>query len=118
VIAAIGGLAVLVGLFLFLAPSAAIQVWPWTLTPLTARVLGAVFCLGLAGLGTLVDPRWSSARVPFQVALVMLTMMVVAGLRAYRQFDPTNPLTWLFAAGFVGLTLAILMLYRRMERVA
>jgi hypothetical protein len=115
-IAVVGGLAVVVGLFLFLAPSVAVQIWPWSLTPLTARVLGGVFCLGLAGLGALVDSRWSSARVPLQVALVMLTMMVVAGLRAYRQIDATNPVTWLFAIGFVGLTLAILVLYRRMER--
>jgi hypothetical protein len=116
VTAGVGGLAVAVGLFLFLAPSAAIRVWPWMLTPLTARVLGAVFCLGLAGLGTLFDRRWSSARLPFQVALVMLTLMIVAGLRAYAQFDPANPLTWLFAIGFVGLTAAIAVVYRRMER--
>jgi hypothetical protein len=115
-VAAVGGLAVAVGLFLFLAPSTAMTIWPWSLTPLTARVLGAVFCLGLAGLGALADPRWTSARVPFQVALLMLTMMVVAGLRAYRQFDRGNPLTWLFAVGFVGLTVAIGVLYRRMER--
>jgi hypothetical protein len=114
--AAVGGLALAVGLFLFVAPSAAIRIWPWTLTPLTARVMGAVFCLGLAGIGALFDRRWSSARLPFQVALIMLVLMIVAGLRAYAQFDAANPLTWMFAAGFVGLTVAIAVLYRRMER--
>jgi hypothetical protein len=43
---AVGALALAVGAFLFLAPSAAIRIWPWMLTPLTSRVLGAVFCLG------------------------------------------------------------------------
>jgi hypothetical protein len=117
VTAAVGGLALAVGLFLFVAPGAAIRIWPWLLTPLTARVLGAVFCLGLAGMGALFDRRWSSARLPFQVALVMLVMMIVAGLRAYSQFDPANPLTWLFGIGFIGLTAAIAVVYRRMERV-
>jgi hypothetical protein len=28
-----------------------INSWPWTLTPLTARVVGAMFALGLTALG-------------------------------------------------------------------
>jgi hypothetical protein len=64
VIAAIGMLALVTGLFLFLLPEAAMAWWPWSLTPLTARVLGAISCLGLTGIGTLFDRRWSSARLP------------------------------------------------------
>ena len=41
VIGCIGVLAVAMTLFLFLFPQQAIDVWPWTLTPLTARVMGA-----------------------------------------------------------------------------
>jgi hypothetical protein len=104
------------GLFLFLAPAAAIRIWPWHLTPLTARVLGAIFCLGLAGIGAWIDRRWSSARLPFQVAAIMLILMIVAGLRAHSEFDAGNALTWVFAAGFVGLTVSILIVYARMER--
>jgi hypothetical protein len=63
---------------------------------------GGVSCLGLAGIGALVDRRWSSARLPFQVAGVMLTAILVAGVRARAEFDPGNVLTWLLAAGFVG----------------
>jgi hypothetical protein len=115
VIGAVGGLALAMGLFLFLAPGAAMRFWPWTLTPLTSRVLGAVMCLGLAGLGALVDRRWSSARLPFQVAAVMLVLILVAGARAADQFDPGNVLTWLFLVGFVGVTAAVGTLYWRME---
>ncbi|HEY7223430.1 MAG TPA: hypothetical protein VH561_07465 [Micromonosporaceae bacterium] len=114
--AAVGGLALAVGLFLFAIPSAAIRIWPWQLTPLTSRVLGAVFCLGLAGVGTLFDRRWTSARLPFEVALIMLTLILVAGLRAHAELDAGNPLTWLFAAGFAGLIIAVGGLYGRMER--
>jgi hypothetical protein len=46
VIGSVGGLAALTGVLLFLLPGQVLRVWPWTLTPLTARVPGAVFCLG------------------------------------------------------------------------
>jgi hypothetical protein len=118
VLAAVGVLALVVGLFLYLLPAAAMALWPWSLTPLTSRVLGAVTCLGLAGIGALVDRRWSSARLPFQVAGVMLTAILVAGVRARAEVDPGNLLTWLLAAGFVGVTAAVAALYWRMERRA
>ncbi len=101
-----GILATAVGLVLFLAPAMAIGLWPWHLTPLTAKVMGAVLCLGLAGVGVFADRRWASARIPLQVALVMLVFMVVAGLRAGAQF----------AAGAV-VTIVLAALYFRMERV-
>lgn len=115
-IGAIGGLAVVMGLFLFLAPGTAIRIWPWHLTPLTARVLGAIFCLGVAGLGALRDRRWTSARLPFQVAAIMLILMIIAGLRAHAEFAADNALTWIFAAGFAILTVSIITVYVRMER--
>jgi hypothetical protein len=115
VIAVVGVLAVLTGVFLFLFPNRAVAVWPWALTPLTARVLGAIFFLGTAGLGALVDRRWSSARILFQVAALMLTLILLAGIRANREFDRSSALTWLFAGGFVGLLAAIATLYLRMR---
>src|SRR5258708_15881934 len=50
IMAVVGGLSLLTGAFLFLLPNQAVSIWPWTLTPLTSRVLGAIFCLGMAGL--------------------------------------------------------------------
>lgn len=77
-------------------------VWPWTLTPLTSRVLGAA-SLGIAGLGALADRRWSSARILLQVAVLMLTLILIAGLRATSEFDPSNAMKWLIACGFGGV---------------
>lgn len=110
-----GGLAVLMSAFLYLFPTQAADIWPWTLTPLTARVLGAIFALGIAGLGALRERRWSAARVLLQVAGVMLVLILVAGARAHSQFDTSRPLTWLFAVGFVAAVLAGAALYVRME---
>jgi hypothetical protein len=115
VIATGGALSLLTGGFLFLFPGQAAGFWPWLLTPLTSRVLGAIFCLGGAGLGALFDRRWSSARILLQVAALMLALIVTAGARAAAQLDAANPMTWLTAAGFGGALVAICVLYLRMN---
>lgn len=116
VIAAVGGLAVGMGGLLYLAPAWVAGWWPWHLTPLTGRVLAAVLCLGSAGLGATLDRRWSAARLSVQVAVIMLTLMLAAGVRAHAEFDPGNPLTWLLAAGFTGALGSLILLYRTMRR--
>lgn len=56
-----------VALFLFLAPAAAQSLWPWDLTPLTARVVGGWFALpGSVGLSLAADSRWSAWRITLQ----------------------------------------------------
>ena len=45
----------------------------------------------------------------------MLTAILVGGVRAHAEFDPGNVLTWLLAAGFVGVTAAVAAVYWRME---
>ena len=79
-------------------------------------MLGTVFCLGLAGIGAPLDRRWSTARLPLQVAGVMLVLIVVAGIREHRSLDAANPLTWLLAAGFLTLLAGGSAFYFRMNR--
>ncbi len=110
--------AVATGLFLFLVPGVAIAISPWTLTELTARVMGAIFALGVAGLGAFTDRRWTSMRILLQVAAVMLLLILIAAIRARGDFDPTKPLTWVFATGFLGMTVGATVLYARMEQAA
>jgi hypothetical protein len=102
VMGATGALAVTAGLFLFLFPQHAIDVWPWKLTPLTSRVLGAIFMLGIAGLGVLRDARWGAARLMLEVQVFMLALILVAAARAHADFDASNPMTWLLLGGFFG----------------
>jgi hypothetical protein len=116
VIALVGWLAVITGFLLFAFPAKAIAVWPWPMTPLTARVMGAVLCLGLAGTGSVVDRRWSSARLAFQVAELMLVLLIGAGIRAAGEFDTTRVLTWLFAFGFPALAFGLFAVDWRMRR--
>ena len=101
--------------FLYLFPLRAVSVWPWHLTPLTARMLGAIFALGGAGIGAWWERRWSAIRILLQVAGFMLVLILIAGARAYSEFDSSKPLTWLFLVGFVVATAGLAGLYARME---
>jgi hypothetical protein len=115
VIAVLGALSVLAALFLFLFPGRAAAVWRWMLTPLTARVMGAIFALGIAGLGAPADRRWSSARILLQVAVLMLALILAAGARASGELDPSNVMTWLIGFGFAAVLAAIAVMYARMR---
>lgn len=117
VMGATGALAVTAGLFLFLLPSQAIDVWPWTITPLTSRVLGAIFMLGVAGLGVITDPRWSAARLMLQVQMLMLSLILAAAARAHADLDSSNVMTWLLLAGFAGAVASAAVLTVSMNRV-
>lgn len=105
--------------FLYLFPLRAASIWPWRLTPLTARMLGAIFVLGVAGIGAWWERRWSAVRILAQVAGFMLILILIAGVRAHAEFDTSNALTWLLLTGFVVTVAALAILYLHMEsRVA
>jgi hypothetical protein len=109
VVAGVGAVAVVTGAWLFLAPENAIGVWPWPLTPLTARVVGATLCLGVAGLAVLVDDRWESVRLMRRVQLVMFVLIAGAVFRARQEFLTDRALTWVMGVGFVVLFVASLV---------
>jgi hypothetical protein len=115
VVGLVGLLALLQGIVMFLAPGRVIPIWPWMLTPLTCRVLGAIFCLGSAGIGVLVDPRWTTIRLMLQVEALMLTLILVAAVRARGELDTSAPLAWVMLAGFVAVLLGSAYLWYAME---
>ncbi len=102
-LAVVGLGALLTGLFMFLLPSQAIDVWPWQLSPLTARVMAAVLMLGVAGIVLAADGRSSAARIMVQVAAIMVALMLLAAVRARSEFFTDRPLTWLLAAGMAAV---------------
>lgn len=110
-----GAASIAMCLFLYLFPSRAVAVWPWHLTPLTARMLGAIFALGGAGVGAWWERRWSAIRILLQVACFMLLLIMIAAARAHSEFDTSKELTWLFLVGFVLTTAAVAGVYIRME---
>jgi hypothetical protein len=101
VVALVGLLALGQGVVMFLSPDTVIPLWPWALTPLTCRVIAAIFCLGSAGLGVAVDPRWTTARLMLEVEVVMVVLMLVATVRGRSALDPGRSLAWPLLIGFV-----------------
>jgi hypothetical protein len=100
----------------FIVPSTAIDIWPWQLTPLTARVLASFTAqVGIGALLLSMDGRWSSWRLLLQTFFVATVLLLVGALRAFDDFDQDNVMTWLYLGGLVAADLALLMLYTRME---
>ena len=111
----IGLLALAQGIVMFLAPAQVIGIWPWTLTPLTSRVIGAIFCLGSAGIQALVDPRWLTLKLMLQVEMLMVSLMLIAAVRARGEFDTSRPVTWMMLTGFIAVLLGSGYLWYTME---
>jgi hypothetical protein len=115
IVGLIGLLALVQGIVMFLVPTQVIGIWPWMLTPLTCRVVGAIFCLGSAGIGVLVDPRWSSVKLMLQVEALMVTLMLIAAVREHGEFYTGRPVTWLMLGGFVAVLFGSAYLWFTME---
>lgn len=102
--------------FMFLAPEAAATVWPWSLTPLTSRVIAGWFALpGVLGLMYSTDPRWGSWRILLQSQALGVALILVGAVRAWGDFDQARLMTWGFVAGLGLLLAALLGLYITME---
>jgi hypothetical protein len=113
---AFGAAILLTGVLLFLLPDVMIRIWPWTLTPLTARVGGGWFALpGVLWLGIAGDPRWSAARIGLQSQALSLVLILLGVARAWSDFDQANPLTWMFIAGMLFLLALIASVYAALE---
>jgi hypothetical protein len=116
VVGLVGVVALGQGVWMFLVPGAVSDLWPWTLTPLTCRVMAAVLCLGGAGIGTWRDPRWSSLRLMLQVEVVMVVLILVAAARAHGEMLAGRALTWPLLVGLLLLLAGSARLWVRYER--
>jgi hypothetical protein len=87
------------GAALFVAPLLTAQLWPWTLTPLTARAIGA--WLIAVGVG-MTQAIWENDVDRVRIALVSFAvygaLQFVAIARYADTINWTSPLAWLFAS--------------------
>jgi hypothetical protein len=113
---AVGVLSFAVSMVLFTFPHLMIGAWPWTLTPLTARVVGAMFALGLTAFGIGRERRWSAVRIMLQAQIFMMVMVLTATVRAWAEFDKALPSTWLFLVGLLLIIFLSIGFYVYMER--
>jgi hypothetical protein len=112
VIGAVGATTLVIAIFLFLNPALMMQLWPWTLTPLTSRVMAAMFSLpGMVGLGMAMDARWSSAQIILQSQGFSILLILVAVFRDRADFNWTAAGSWLFTIGLGGMLAGIIVFY-------
>ncbi|MBA3871287.1 MAG: hypothetical protein ABI970_16665 [Chloroflexota bacterium] len=115
-VGALGVVTLLISLLLFISPNLMISVWPWTLTPLTARVVGGMFALpGVLGLYMAIDGRWSSSRITLESQIVSIAFILLAAVLSWSNFNPSSPATWLFVGGMAFLLVALPILYYTMQ---
>ncbi len=111
-----GAVMLVIALFMFAFPDAAISVWPWKLTPLTTRVIAGWFALpAVVGLCFASDARWSAWRITLQSQIIGVLLILVGVVRAWSDFDTGRATTWVFLAGMLALLAYLVGVYVAME---
>jgi hypothetical protein len=106
-------------LVLLLWPSIGVDDGPWGLTPLTTRVVAAFLAqVSFGALLISLDERWGWWRSLLQAFLVATALLFVGVARTWGDLETDRVAAWIFLGGLAGMALAILALYRRMERHA
>jgi hypothetical protein len=96
------------GLTVLLNPGLIADLWPWPLSPVSARLLGASSLVSVPlSIFTALLNRWSAARIPLVMLLTYRVLQVLVGLIHISRFDFTRPITWNYFGGGVLLGLAL-----------
>ncbi len=117
--AGIGALFMALSVVSMALPSLTISIWPWQLSPLTARVLGG--WMALMGVGCLViarDSRWSAWK--YLVESIVLWQTLFLGAAVANRGDFSTLLNWYLLLTTLGVlsTLAIYVSLEMRRRAA
>jgi len=87
------------GIALFIAPKARAAIWPWNLTPLTARAVGAwLLGVGIGAVHAIVEGDLTRLR-PAMVAYTLLGGLELVALARYTgDVDWSRPGGWVYVA--------------------
>lgn len=101
-----GVAAMLWAIFMFVFPEVVLPLWPWKLTPLTARILAGWFSLlGVGGLFTSRETRWSAWQIPLQSITLWAALVVLASF-----LNPNDFSAGAWNSFTIGITLFVLVL--------
>ncbi|MDQ3885939.1 MAG: hypothetical protein M3308_02730 [Actinomycetota bacterium] len=114
---ALGGLAVVLtleGVALFVAPPLGESLWPWALTPLTARMIGVtlISVALLAGAIIRIDDR-VTGRIPAIGVLTFGVTALAVVARYSGQVQWSRPSAWAYIAVMLALAVAALVALSR-----
>jgi hypothetical protein len=95
-----GAVSVAVGVCLFVAPSTAVHLWPWPLTPLPAQAIAAwLVGYGIVLLTMIAENDWERVRPALVPSVVLFALQVIA-LARYP-----DPVTWSSASAWIFLVM-------------
>jgi hypothetical protein len=103
-----------IGVALFVAPDHTSSLWPWALTPLTARAVASwLLGLGLVLVWAVRENDWVRLR-PATISYTVLCVLQLIALQRFRSALESGPGTWLYvtfvitvgALGLVGVVSA------------
>lgn len=95
-----------VGAVLFAAPERTAGLWPWTLTSLTARAVGAwVIGLGLVVAQASWENAWERIRIATVAYVVLGTLQLVALARYGDQVEWGRPVAWVYVVLLASMLL-------------
>lgn len=119
VVGAVGAVQLTAALTFFVLPAAATAVWPWELTPLTARTVAAFLAfIGAMWLAFLFEARWSALRLHVESATLGLVLVALGPARAAGDFSGRSGQTVVFALLLGSTLVALLVLHAGMRRAA
>ncbi len=103
VLAAVGGVVTALGAAMVLVPSTAAGWWPWALTDLTSRAVGAwLVIVGLTAGQAAWENDWSRLR-PLSITYVVLGVLQLLAVARYPDELEPSPAAWTYVAFLIAL---------------
>ena len=88
-----------VGLTMYLGPALAQKFWPWPLSPVNVRLLGAFFVgASILSVWSLRQRYWQAIRPLVALYAVFTTLATLASILHFSLFNPGRIVTWAFFA--------------------
>lgn len=112
-----GVLITVTAIVLFVLPGPMIEYWPWTVSPLTSRILlGWFVLLGVANLVVAFDRRWSAVRILVHAQVIGFSLVFLGVIRAWDNIDTANPLAWPIVGGMAVYLFVMIAIYFVIEQ--
>ena len=95
-----------VGLTMYLGPALAQHLWPWPLSPVNVRLLGAFFVgASILSIWSLRQRYWQAIRPLVALYAVFTTLATLASILHFSLFNPGRIVTWAFFALYLFVAL-------------
>jgi hypothetical protein len=106
-----------VGLTMYLAPTLAQQLWPWALSPVNIRLLGAFFVgASILSAWSLRQKDWRAIQPLVALYAVFTTLTTLASILHFNLFNPGSIITWAFFALYIFVALGAWFFLARFAR--